>query len=290
MEYTKIRIIVNSFQINECIRIIQSMIDYLEFDKYILNLSYQNMDMDSRYEIIINVDSDIDYDTFITFILEKYRQLNISFDVEVLGNISLNRYKKEKEMYSKPIKVGNKTFVKVLTQRNKHFGILDKYDSTDGIMLTIDPSGSFGTGCHPTTKMCIKAIENHIDVNDDVLDVGCGSGILSIVSVLLGAKSAIGVDINSKTVKCAKNNAILNNVTDRFNIVEGSLVDKIKGKYDLVVANILTDPLKQLLVNIKDYMKPTSKLILSGIGDFREYEIVEMIKNDFDIIQYSYVL
>jgi ribosomal protein L11 methyltransferase len=70
-------------------------------------------------------------------------------------------------------------------------------------MLTIDPSDGFGTGCHPTTKMCIKTIEDYIKMEDNVLDVGCGSGILSIVSVALGAKSAIGVDIDSKAVKTA---------------------------------------------------------------------------------------
>jgi ribosomal protein L11 methyltransferase len=74
-------------------------------------------------------------------------------------------------------------------------------------------------------------------------------------------------------------------MADRINIIEGDLIDKIDGKYDLITANLLTDPLKQLLVNIKNYMKPTSKLIIGGIVDFREREIIEMIKNDFNIIQ-----
>ena len=91
----------------------------------------------------------------------------------------------------------------------------DEYDAGERQVLHIEPGLAFGTGSHPTTKLCLETLEKYIDENSTVLDIGCGSGILSIASLLLGAKSAFGVDIDSLAVKTAQANALENGFDEK---------------------------------------------------------------------------
>ena len=108
-----------------------------------------------------------------------------------------------------------------------------------------------------------------------MLDVGTGSGILSIASVLLGAKKAIGVDIDAQSVKTANENAEINNIRDKANFIVGDLADKITDKYDIVCANIVADVVMRLFENAADYMKEDASFIISGIIDMRAKEVEE---------------
>lgn len=236
-------------------------------------------------KITLNIDSNLDSFSIVDFISEKCNQEGLKFTInidDINNDIQVNEIR---ERLSKPILIGEKIGIKVLTARNKYFKILDKYELPDKIVVTIEPGTSFGDGTHPTTRMCIEMIEKYIQPDTKVLDVGCGSGILSIISLLLGANHADAIDNSGTAVACARNNAELNNVLDRFTVVKGNLTDSLEGKYDLIVANMLTDSLKVLLADLKKYAHSDTNIILSGIVDFRENEIEDITENNFEIIE-----
>ncbi len=150
----------------------------------------------------------------------------------------------------------------------------EDYDTkTDRIVLSIDPGAAFGTGTHATTSLCLELLEGYVTDQSRVLDIGSGSGILSIGAVLLGAQWADGVDIDAAAVKVAKENAEINGVSDKTNYLVGDLADKISGKYDIVCANIVADVIIRLLENVADYMSENAVLITSGIIDSREEDV-----------------
>ena len=237
------------------------------------------------HEIITIIKSDVNPDRIVTFIKEKCQQEGLDFEVKMEGKMGKETIHRERELLSKPILIGNKFAIKALTIRNRHFGTLDGVAIPGRTMVEIDPGvNSFGIGTHPTTAMCVEAIEEHLKPGSSVLDVGTGSGILSIVSLLLGADKADGVDLNVSAVYAARKNAELNGVSNRFNAMHGNLTDTVNGRYDLIVANLLADPIKELLPTLKNFTNPNSIVILSGIVDFREKEVMAAANANFDIV------
>ncbi|MGN1131893.1 MAG: 50S ribosomal protein L11 methyltransferase, partial [Ruminococcus sp.] len=157
------------------------------------------------------------------------------------------------------------------------------YDPKGRIVINLDPGLAFGTGTHETTRLCLEVLEKIVKEDTTVLDVGCGSGILGIASLLLGAKTAVGVDIDPMAVKTAKENAELNNVSDRFTAIEGNFTEKVSGKFDIVVANIVADAIIFLSQGVKNFMKEDSVYIMSGIIDTRVDEVIEEVSKNFQI-------
>ena len=129
------------------------------------------------------------------------------------------------------------------------------------IVLVLDPGMAFGTGSHPTTRLCLEWLERCVGPGMSVLDYGCGSGILAIAAARLGATDVVGVDIDPQAVTSARNNAESNRVSARFH----DSACQLTGQFDRVVANILANPLKVLAPAISAHVRPGGSLALSGI-------------------------
>jgi len=137
----------------------------------------------------------------------------------------------------------------------------------DDIVILMDPGMAFGTGLHPTTQMCLQALEELIRPGCSVLDVGSGSGILSIAAAKLGAKDVLAFDLDHMAVEATTENALANNVHQQISVFQGSLPDKTRRKWDIIVVNILAPVIISLLreQQLIEYLSATGRLILSGI-------------------------
>ncbi|AYE33366.1 50S ribosomal protein L11 methyltransferase [Clostridium septicum] len=176
-----------------------------------------------------------------------------------------NNWKK----YYKPTKVGDKIVVKP---------IWEEYEIKDNeLLVELDPGMAFGTGTHETTRMCIQALERYVKEDSTVFDVGCGSGILAISAAKLGAKLAVGVDLDPVAVESAKENVGFNNL-DNIEILYGNLVEVIDGKADIVVANIIAEIICILTEDVKRVINDGGYFITSGIIHDR----VEMVTNKLE--------
>lgn len=164
---------------------------------------------------------------------------------------------------------------------------IDYEKRDDELIVSLDPGAAFGTGTHETTKLCLSALERYTTPSSRMLDVGTGSGILAIASLLLGAQHADAVDIDPLSVKAARANATLNGVEDRLNVKLGNLLDTASGQYQLITANIVADVIISILPDIKNYMDQNGVLILSGIIKERETDVLDAISvNHYDIIEH----
>lgn len=171
----------------------------------------------------------------------------------------------------------------------------------EDIVVYIDPGTAFGTGSHETTKLCIGNLKKYIreDGMTDVMDAGCGSGILSIIAMKLGARKVYGIDIDALAVTASKENLNLNGISeDSYTIVQGNVIADKEfarsvasiGQYDIVVANILADVIIPLSAVIRPFMKPEGVFITSGIIDTKEQAVKEaLVQNGFEIIDTTYM-
>ena len=212
----------------------------------------------------------------IAFLGERYTEEGIDHKIETKGCEEedwLNNWRQ----YFHPTPIGEKLLIRPTWR--------DNYDAGERIVLNIDPGLAFGTGNHETTRLCLETLEKYIHGGEKMLDVGCGSGILAIAGLLLGAKEALGVDIDQMAVKTAEENAQINGVADRFNVVCGNLTDKVSGKYDVIAANIVADAIIMLSSGVKNFMDENTVYIMSGIIDTRRDDVVNAIKNDFEIVE-----
>ena len=182
------------------------------------------------------------------------------------------------KQYFKPFKVGEKLVIKPSWE---------DYDNADNrVILEIDPASSFGTGKHHTTRLCLELLEKNLNKGDDLLDMGCGSGILSIGAMLLGAGSAVGVDIEENAAATALENAEKNHISpDVYKTYYGNilsdekLASEIERKYDIITANIVAD----VIIAMKDYfvryLKKGGMLIISGIIEERMDEVIAAVES-----------
>ncbi|MGM3273440.1 50S ribosomal protein L11 methyltransferase [Ralstonia sp. 24A2] len=139
----------------------------------------------------------------------------------------------------------------------------------DAVVLELDPGLAFGTGSHPTTRLCMEWLEQHVQPGERALDYGCGSGILAIVAKKLGAGETIGVDIDPNAVEASRYNAERNRVDATFALPD----DAPEGTFDLVVANILSNPLKLMAAMLCARVRPGGRLILSGVLERQAEEV-----------------
>lgn len=194
-----------------------------------------------------------------------------------LANVREEDWANNWKQYFKPLTVGDKLVIKPSWE--------EYAADSDRIILEIDPASSFGTGQHNTTQLCLELLEKNLSGGERVLDLGCGSGILSIASILLGAESVTAVDIDQNSVKIAKENAEKNRIPEEKytaycgNVIDDSaLCEKIGGGYDVIAANIVADVLIAMSPLFEGFIKKGGVLILSGIISERCHEVIDAVK------------
>ena len=211
-------------------------------------------------------------------VLEQLKLLLPEADVEVVS-VEQSDWANNWKKYYKPIRVGKSIVIKPSWE---------PYEKQDGdVIVELDPGMAFGTGTHETTRMCMELLERFVTPETTVLDVGCGSGILSITSLLLGAKSIVGVDIDPVAVDVAVENGERNGFCPpRYVIKKGNLADEIEGMFDIAAANIVADAIKMLAPDVKRFIKPDGYFICSGIIEDRIDDVKECLNSlGYNIIE-----
>ncbi|MBE6801856.1 MAG: 50S ribosomal protein L11 methyltransferase [Ruminococcaceae bacterium] len=207
----------------------------------------------------------------VSFISERLDAEKIDYKIETDG-CSEEDWADKWKAYFKPTPVGNRLFIRPTW--------IDDYDAGDRAILNIEPGAAFGTGTHDTTRLCLEVLDEIVTDKDTVLDIGCGSGILAIASMLLGAEKGFGVDIDPVAVKTATENGKMNGIDERvLQFVCGDLADKVTEKYSIVVANIVADIIKLFSTQVRAFMLPGAKFIASGIIDTRADEVCQSLED-----------
>ena len=177
--------------------------------------------------------------------------------------------------FFKPAKVSEKIMV---CPTWEEYELSDEEKEAGVRILKIDPGMAFGTGTHETTSLCLKAMEKYMKPGDCVLDVGCGSGLLSIAADLLGAGDVLGIEIDPVAVEVSRENLALNECSEKVRVIEGDLTKGVDYKADIVVANLMADLVEMLSPDVRAHMKPGAKYISSGVIDEKEEEVVAAIR------------
>ncbi|MDE7121335.1 MAG: 50S ribosomal protein L11 methyltransferase, partial [Oscillospiraceae bacterium] len=220
-------------------------------------------------------------------------QLKIAENAGFFGSLELftNSVKEDDwannwKQYFKPLPVGKNLLIKPSWEEIPE-------EQNQRIILEIDPASSFGTGQHHTTRLCLELLEEVIQKQDKILDLGCGSGILSIGGILLGAESATAVDIVENSVRTAVENAGKNHIPpEQYRVYCGDICqdsglrEKIGGDYNLICANIVADVLIAMAGLFRGFLKQNGYLIVSGIISERADEVIQVLEaNGFEKIR-----
>ncbi len=249
---------------------------------------YKNLEVIETSENIIKayiVSDNLNIDYVKNLFKLKRQELidNKIFDYDI-GSWNVNIKKQENVDWSKKWKEHWKP--NKISQRIVICPSWETYNAKDGeIIINLDPGNAFGTGTHATTQLCVKACEKYMKKNSVIADIGCGSGILAICAMKLGAKEAVAVDTDETAVETAKINAKINK--ELMIIFKTESAEVLQSEtYDFVFANILHNVLAQIMPELKRIMKIGAKIVLSGILEGKEDVVLKAIKeNNLKIIE-----
>jgi len=219
-----------------------------------------------KNEIQALFDKNIDIKEIINNVKDKFEPLNIQFTTT---NVADQDWVKLTQSQFNPICIQKKVWI---------IPSWHDFVDTSAINIIIDPGLAFGTGAHPTTQLCIEWLISKVRPHSNVLDIGCGSGILSIAANKLGAKKVVGADIDPQAIQASKENSEVNKTDIEWIHSE----KEIDFKGDLVVANILSSALNVLAPFIANHCRKNASLALSGILSSQENEIKEIYSTWFD--------
>lgn len=199
------------------------------------------------------------------------------------GEISTSYVEKEQwanewKKYYKPTPIGQRIIIKPTWEEFQK-------QKDDQIIIELDPGMAFGTGTHETTSMCIELLEKYVKQEDIVLDIGAGSGILGITAAKLGAKEVIGVDLDLTAVEVARENIEQNNVKDKMDVRHGDLLEVVKEKGNIIIANIIADVIIPLSETVQKVMFEDALFISSGIIADRVDDVIYALEKHFKIIE-----
>lgn len=285
MQYTEVKIYVTTSDTERASGIAMMTVpygiyieDYSDLEKAAWEIAHidlidEDLLQKNREESIIHIylEEKMNPAEAISFISERLDAENIKYKIETEG-CSEEDWADKWKAYFKPTPIGERLFIRPTW--------IDEYDSGNRAVLNIEPGAAFGTGTHDTTRLCLEVLDEIVCDKDTVLDIGCGSGILVIASMLLGAKEGFGVDIDEIAVKTAKENGKMNGFTEpELQFVCGDLADKVNKKYSIVVANIVADIIKLFSTQVRAFMLPGAKFIASGIIDSRADEVCLSLEN-----------
>ena len=213
----------------------------------------------------------------IAFVSDRFSSESITYEVEI-KHVDEEDYANSWKQYYKPIKIGNRVVI---------VPEWEPYEKADGeITVALNPGMAFGTGTHETTSMCIEALQDIVFEGDEVLDIGCGSGILSVTALLCGANRADATDIDRNAVNVAYENAELNGVKDRLHATEDNILSaespiRTAGKkYNVVIANIVADVIIEICGFVKTLIKPYGCFVASGIISERLDDVVKAMNDN----------
>lgn len=211
-------------------------------------------------------------------ILAEQRQLfiNRGLTEEELGSWEFEISKVENADWSKKWKE-NWTVTSVTDRISVVPTWLEHTTKEDEIVIHLDPGCAFGTGTHPTTQLCMVAMERHMKPKSIVADIGSGSGILSICAVKLGAESTYGCDNDEFVIETSRENAQLNDVSDKC-FFELNTADNLSTEYDFICANIIHYTIAEIMGDLKNIMKTGALAVLSGILDERKQSVLDAIE------------
>ncbi len=288
MDWTEIKITVDAENVDAAGDIAQMTVpygiyieDYSHLDEEVeevahIDLIDEELKQKDRTKAVVHVyvspeDSPAEAVAFLT---ERYAAAGIRNRIETAPCVQedwINNWKK----YFHPMKVGKKLLIRP---------DWETAENPEGrVVLDLEPGIAFGTGTHETTRLCMEFLEECVKPGCSMLDVGCGSGILSVAGLLLGANRAVGVDIDPLAVKTAVQNAERNHVADRFTGICGSLTERVEGKFDVVAANIVADVVIELTKEIERYLAPGAAYIISGVIVEREKDVLRALEGKFDV-------
>ncbi len=196
-----------------------------------------------------------------------------------LANVKEEDWANNWKAYFKPFAVGERLVIKPTWE---------SWEQEEGqVILEIDPGSSFGTGQHHTTRLCLELLEKHIDPGMKVLDLGCGSGILMIAALLLGADRAVGADVEENAVRTARENLEQNGISsDKYALhcgdltADEELLERLGGKAggaDMITANIVADVILAMTPYFSGFLRPEGRLLVSGIIDERRQEVQDRV-------------
>lgn len=206
-----------------------------------------------------------------------------------LGSLKLETSESDEEDWAhnwktfyKPFMIGQRILVKPIWETIPK----DSEFSKAEIVIEIDPGMAFGSGTHETTSMCVKGLDKYITTEDTVIDLGCGSGILGIASIKLGAKHAHLIDLDLSAIKIAKENCASNQVENAVTVIHGDLLENINEVVDVVVANIFADIIIGVTDDVKKVLKQSGLFITSGIIVERQDDVIAKLQSSgFEVIE-----
>lgn len=214
----------------------------------------------------------------VSFLRERFESEGIDHQIE--ANLCKNAdWENNWKKYFKPMPIGKKLLIHPIWE--------EKYEAGDRAVIHLEPGLAFGSGTHDTTKLCLESIEKYAGKGKTMLDIGCGSGILSVCGLLLGVDRAVGVDIDALAVKTAKENGKTNGFEEpEYTVLQGSMTEKVEGKFDIIAANIVADIIIMMCPDIKQFLAENGVFITSGIIVPREQDVLNAFEeNGIEVVE-----